>query len=310
MIHVLNPAGLTPLHLAVDFNRCSTEQVDVIRHLFDVIPHDLVMEALTKKTHTPGSPVKNNLSAYQYHEYTRQMSHDQGERISSANKIREILEHNYLRKVDPGSASRCLSLPGESRGSQFESYLKFILTSTVIHFWFDLGPKSKVFEKDFEKDFSHYRLNSTLQYVAFPQVSVISSDSGEKSSAETTGRTDMLFFSRWLEKRKHVDRILTVIVDDLKQPSHSDEVVEKALESFKVEILDWRKVDMCPQTICRIGSHIHTLHLYWSGRNSVLRGWCEAKGLAKLSRLQRVYLHVHEVCYPFLWGNYLRDLLT
>ncbi|KAJ5875169.1 uncharacterized protein N7473_012516 [Penicillium subrubescens] len=247
------------------------------------------MEALTKKTHNPGSSVKNNLSAYQYHGYTRQMSHDQGERSSSANEssanessaneIREILELNYLRKLDPGSASRCLSLPGES----------------LIHFWFDLGPKSKVFEKDFEKDFSHYRLNSTLQYVAFPQVSVISSDGGEKSSAETSGRADMLFFSRWLEKHKHVDRILTVIVDDLKQPSHSDEVVEKALETFKTEILDWRKVDMCPQTICRIGSHIHTLHLYWSGRNSVLRGWCEANGLARLKRLQRVYLHVHDI---------------
>lgn len=105
----------------------------------------------------------------------------------------------------------------------------------------------------------------------------------------------MLFFSRWLEKSKNVNRILSVIVEDLKQPSHSDEVVEKALENFKVEILNWRKVDMCPQTIYRIGSHIHTLHLYWSGQNSVLRGWCEAEGLARLSRLQKVHLHVHEV---------------
>lgn len=114
LISWLSPAGVTPLHLAVDFNRCSTEQVGVIKYLFDVIPHDLVMKALNKRTYIPGSSAKHNLSAYQYHQYTRKMSHDQGEANSSANKIREILELKYLRNLDPASASRCLSLPGES----------------------------------------------------------------------------------------------------------------------------------------------------------------------------------------------------
>lgn len=165
------------------------------------------------------------------------------------------------------------------------------------HFWFDLGLKSELFEEQFKKDYKHYQLNPTLQYAAFPQVSVISNDSGNKPSAGTRGRTDMLFFSSWLRNPKGVTRILTVIVDDLMEPSHSDEVVEQSLKDFEVEILDWRKVDMCPQTIYQIGSRIHTLHLYWSGRNSVLRGWSEPDGLARLSCLRNVHLHVHDVSY-------------
>ncbi|KAL4921648.1 hypothetical protein BDW62DRAFT_114630 [Aspergillus aurantiobrunneus] len=277
MVHMLSPAGLTPLHLAVDFNRCSPEQVDVVGRL---LSHELAVEALTKKTHIPQYPVKNRLSVYQYHEYTRRMSHGNGERrLTSANKIREMLKLEYLRKLGPGPASRCLCLPGEP----------------LVHFWFDLGPTAEVFEKQFERDFSHHQLNSTLQYVAFPHVSVISDGSGNKPSPDISGRTDMLFFFKWLRESKKVDHILNVIVDDLKQPSHSDEVVEKALENFGVEVLDWRKVDMCPRTIYRIGSNIHTLHLYWSGRNSVLRGWCEANGLARLGSLQRVHLHVDDI---------------
>ncbi|KAJ5544315.1 hypothetical protein N7513_007126 [Penicillium frequentans] len=274
MILMRNSAGLTPLHLAVDFDRCSPEQVEVVRRL---LGHELAMEALTKKTLMPLVP---QFSVYQFHENTRQLSSDKSERyLTSANKIREMLELHYLRKLSPGSAFRCLCLPGK-----------------LIHFWFDLGPAVKVFEKQFEKDFSHHQLNSILQYVAFPQVSVISSkESGNKFSPEISGRTDMLFFFKWLRENKKVFRVLKVIVDDLKQPSHSDEVIEKALENFKVEILDWRKVDICPRTFCRIGAEIQTLHLYWSGRNSVLRSWSEPNGLAKLGSLQKVHLHVYNI---------------
>ena len=174
-----------------------------------------------------------------------------------------------------------------------------------------MGPAVKVFEKQFEKDFSHHQLNSILQYVAFPQVSVISSkESGNKFSPEISGRTDMLFFFKWLRENKKVFRVLKVIVDDLKQPSHSDEVIEKALENFKVEILDWRKVDICPRTFCRIGAEIQTLHLYWSGRNSVLRSWSEPNGLAKLGSLQKVHLHVYNVCYTVVRSDCWHDPLT
>lgn len=181
--------------------------------------------------------------------------------------------------------------------------VNLLMTPTVVHFWFDLGPTTKIVEEKFQEDFSHHRLNSTLQYVAFPQVSVVYSErSGNKPSPELSGRTDMLFFFKWLRETKKVGRILTIIVDDLEDPSHCDEVVEMALKEFQVEVLDWRKVDMCPRTIFRIGTNIHTLHLYWSGRNSVLLGWCGDNGLSKLDSLQRVYLHVHNVCYQAMCG--------
>lgn len=113
MIHMLNSSGLTPLHLAVEFKRCTPEQVNVVERL---LGHELALKALVKKTDIPHSPDKNHLSAYQYHEYTRRISQDNGEGRSStsADKIQEMLKLNYLRKLDPGPASRCLRLPGES----------------------------------------------------------------------------------------------------------------------------------------------------------------------------------------------------
>lgn len=116
MIYTRNPAGLTPLHLAVDFSRCSTEQVGVSRVLFNELSSDSdsAIKALTTRTYIPQSSVKNNLSAYQYHEYTRLNQNSHGEQTSGAKAIREMLELQYLRKLPPSTAARCLSLPGET----------------------------------------------------------------------------------------------------------------------------------------------------------------------------------------------------
>lgn len=113
MIYTRNPEGLTPLHLAVDFNRCSTEQVGVIRVLFNELSLNSAMKALTTMTYIPQSSAKNNLSAYQYHEYTRLNENSHGEQTSGAKEIRAMLELQYLRKLFAITAARCLSLPGD-----------------------------------------------------------------------------------------------------------------------------------------------------------------------------------------------------
>lgn len=80
-------------------------------------------------------------------------------------------------------------------------------------------------------------------------------------------------------------------------PSHSDENIEKALGGFKIENWDWQKVDLCIDTIATAAPEVKEVHLYWSGNNAILRGWGAQGGLNQLSRLEKVYLHINQVCY-------------
>lgn len=122
----------------------------------------------------------------------------------------------------------------------------------------------------------------------FPQTSVKPPDG--------KGRSDMAFFFKFL-RNKGVKRIIRVIVDDtLIEPAHSDDAIEKALEGLGVEIWDWQKFDLCTETIRTAAPDAREVSLYWSGNNAVLRGWSEPEGLKLLKNLEKVNLHVEQVC--------------
>lgn len=101
--------------------------------------------------------------------------------------------------------------------------------------------------------------------------------------------TDLTVLFSWL-RRKKVERILKVIVDDLEDPPHSDKAIEECLTNFHVEILDWRKVDLCPETIFIACPNVRQLYLRWSGNRAILRAWGEPDGLARLANLEEVHI--------------------
>jgi hypothetical protein len=141
----------------------------------------------------------------------------------------------------------------------------------------------------------------TLKLVALPRVRI-----REETKGKSEKYTDQLFFLHWLRK-KHVKKILKLIVDDSCKP-HNDEDIEKVLlgasapvSSFDVEILDWRKTDLCPMTIKTAAPHVRELHLQWSGNNSVLRGWSEPQGLPSIRSLEAIYLRYRLVRNSFFF---------
>ncbi|KAF7952194.1 uncharacterized protein EAE97_001691 [Botrytis byssoidea] len=200
----------------------------------------------------------------------------------SAEKILEMLHLHYLRTRSPETAASRL-------------YRK---STKARHICFDyLGAPLKIDPEEFIESFEHVKLDTVLQYVAFPNIRVHPAPDYpyalDKSTEDGNGRCDMMLFFQWL-KDKGVKRILKVIVDDSNTPAHSDEAIEKALQGFDVEILDWRKVDLCPETIWTSNRKLRKVHLQWSGNNAVLRGWSEPEGLRRLEDLTKVYLHVKQ----------------
>lgn len=51
--------------------------------------------------------------------------------------------------------------------------------------WFDFGPPKKLRKDEFQKQFGHLKLDSVLQYVAFPQIELIEDDDGPTTRRKT-----------------------------------------------------------------------------------------------------------------------------
>ncbi|EXJ68826.1 uncharacterized protein A1O5_07758 [Cladophialophora psammophila CBS 110553] len=190
----------------------------------------------------------------------------------SADEMKRMLELYCLRNRSPAQASKIL-------------YGRNVDDKQICFEYFE-APE-EIVAKDFKITFNHVHFNNILQYVAIPHIKV-DLDDNEAKSVAGPGRRDAVFFLRWLRGRG-VKQVLRVIVDDLPQsgplPAHDDETIEEVLNGLGVEELDWKKLDLCPETIGCVGTQLEKVHLYWGGSNAVLRGWSEQSGLAALDHL-------------------------
>ena len=153
----------------------------------------------------------------------------------------------------------------------------------------------KIRPRDFENSYERFKFDKTLLYVHLGQV--VFDDGPKRLETHGVGRTDLKRFFEWLYDKKEVRNILKVIVEERKDPAHSDESIEVALQRFSIEILDWRKKDICPLAVrqaCK-GSRLRELHLWWSGNNAILRAWSEPEGLVQMEQLGHLYIHRPQV---------------
>jgi hypothetical protein len=113
---------------------------------------------------------------------------------------------------------------------------------------------------------------------------------GAKNPPDGTGCKDFVAIFKWL-RDTGVKRILEIIVDDMGDHPHSDEAIEEAVKGFDVEEWNWKRHDICSQTILRAAQKVRKLHLYSSGNNAVLRSWSGEDGLKGLN-------YVSSLCLP------------
>lgn len=122
-----------------------------------------------------------------------------------------------------------------------------------------------------------------------------------KPVPDGAGRSDLVHIFNQL-RNKGAETVPCEFVQDSdpNSPSHSDEAIGKALQGMGVEVWDWNKTDMCTEVIFNAAPKAREVHLYWSGNNAVLRGWSEPGGLAKLTELGLVRLHIQQVSFTQL----------
>lgn len=146
---------------------------------------------------------------------------------------------------------------------------------------------------DFKESYRNFKFDEVLQYVRFRPLKI-----ANRPLDPRAGREDIWLFFRWLSEEKSVKNIIKVIVDDRSNTPHSDFAIERSLRLFEIDILEWQKIDLDPQTI-RLGcrdTNLREIHLLWSGSNAVLRAWSEPEGLVEIKTLERIVIYEDEVC--------------
>lgn len=286
--------GRTPLHVAVEYEACSAEQVDIVRAL--LVRGQAALNAKLASDY-------GQCNVYQHHEYTRRAvegatmntpssspkkapgsveipspgPNREAERRNSSVKIRDLLKFMYLRTQKPLEAAESLHVKGQPDKE----------------LWFDFGPEplNKINERDFKKRFAHLEFEKVLQYVAFPRVEI--ERDAKSPDKQPRDRNDMCFFFDWL-RQKGVQRIIRVEVYDMDMPCHRDETIVEILKPFGVEVLDWCKQDLSPLAISKISSRLREVFLYWSGEDAALKSWTGPQGLALTPTLKRIELRLDD----------------
>ncbi|KAL7919237.1 hypothetical protein ACQKWADRAFT_323111 [Trichoderma austrokoningii] len=340
---VQDDAGKTPMHYAAGFKRCTNDGAELI-YLF--IERDLKTIKRTKgplKTFLDLSDSSGD-SVYLLHrkEWRAEKSLALGRgsqnpprTSTSVDKPEEAAKtkSGFSRARNSKNNLQSLKLH-YMRTRSTEMVISFLYSSNLqdiqVSFDYDKLPRQiqwTSFLNCFGADATSDRLkfDSVLQYVTFPRVQVQIKGRQADCERETeknsgmrqhgvSSRKDMKYFFDWLYD-KGVRHIVTLSVEDSKvsgEKVHSDQIMQKSLEKFTIEHLDWRKTDLDPETILHVGSkafkagpsttdneknaqpvaqQLRQLSLKWTGSNSVLRAWSELEGLPLLPRLQRIQIY-------------------
>ena len=146
-----------------------------------------------------------------------------------------------------------------------------------------------------EKNYQFLRFESTLQYVALPNLLTSTAnvldgtitDEGKEMERSTPIHYKKVF--DWLREARHVQEILRIIVEDDLEHPHDDQTIEEAITGLGVEVWDWRKYDISSETIHTAAPDVKEIYLYTTANNAVLWGWSDEDGLRKLKNVRQVF---------------------
>ena len=101
-------------------------------------------------------------------------------------------------------------------------------------------------------------------------------------------RLDYVKVFNWLRKKGGVRKVLEANIEDDDTEPHCDEAIEIALQGLDVEILNWKKFDLCSDVLWNAARDVKELFLYSSANNDVLRSWSAKDGLGRLPKVMMI----------------------
>ncbi|KAL9636665.1 MAG: hypothetical protein Q9164_002684 [Protoblastenia rupestris] len=319
--------GHTALHIASEYERCNPSQVEIVRLLLEGpdaqdIENDVRAADKSEKgglsplryhehtkikydekikrqqeTLTPSEPCKTLRSRPQGQSGRKSpsnskmnlkptqraspgparaiVSKQQPPDAEAATQIKSLLLRNCMEKRSREEAARIIYGPNNHK-----------------HINFDLFSRQEISLKALEAMWqTHVQFEEVLQYVAIPNLKVNGFESEEwtqKPYWQSEGRKDYLFIFDWLQK-KGVKQILRIVVEDDEDCPHSDEVIVEALKTFDIRIWDWRKYDICVDTMLLAAKNAHNVKIYCKGNNGILQSWSYDGGLTRLEKGWETY---------------------
>ena len=101
-------------------------------------------------------------------------------------------------------------------------------------------------------------------------------------------RLDYVKVFNWLRKKGGVRKVLEANIEDDETEPHCDEAIEIALQGLDIEILNWKKFDLCSDVLWNAARDVKELFLYSSANNDVLRSWSAKDGLGRLPKVMMI----------------------
>ncbi|KAI0465847.1 hypothetical protein F4859DRAFT_499445 [Xylaria cf. heliscus] len=140
-----------------------------------------------------------------------------------------------------------------------------------------------------------FQYEETLQYAEFPgfDTNPHDRDQLELNKYFPVEHKEVFQILDWLETSKGVKRIMSFKVPDRLVNPHSEVKIAEKAALFKVEVLDWRLLDM---SISIFGPEVREilteLSLYSSGKRAVISHWLSENGVPSLRNLKLLYIYV------------------
>lgn len=135
------------------------------------------------------------------------------------------------------------------------------------------------------------KFEPTLRYVQFPNLDLVAPIS--ESPLYYPPRDEVPTVLAWL-RMKGVTEIVELKVDDSLTHPHTEEMIEESIRNFKIQKLDWQRLDIAIKSIKDYAPNLQSLHLYGSGNWGVIEHWTGSEGVVGLTSLQEIYLHLVE----------------
>lgn len=127
----------------------------------------------------------------------------------------------------------------------------------------------------------------TIKYAEFPALDLNPEHTESFGPEGLVEHTEVFEILEWLRKVKRVQEIIQLKVPDRLVSPHNEKGIATLVRDFRVEVLDWRFLDMSISIFEDVETRerIKELHLYSSGKRAAISHWLSAEGVRSLEKV-------------------------